>query len=516
MRARTLLRAPRMSSKRIAWIGLFGIVALAPPGAVAAASGWERVSAPAGLEGPAALAVEAGGSGLAAGGERGAAWGPRRGPLERRVSKGAVRELRFAAGALFVGSETGLWRVDTAGARAEALAPGELSRSVRDLAAAGGRLVAATDAGVFERDASGSWRRVDGLPTRTASRVELVEGGEGFEVWAVFEGALWRRDAAGRVERVTAARAVSGEGGALDLALDGERRLMVLRARSLSRRDASGAWQSESLRLPPGAAPLRLVAARGRLWIATDAGLLFAERLAGPWRRAAPPLGHRSVSALAGEDAELVAATSQGIFRATDDSRGPAVPLTGGLAPSGDPPVQAVHRAALRHLELEPRRMHELARAVGRAAWLPELRVGLDHERGRDRHLDYDQAFVSGETRFLLDRDRGKFRDLGVSLELRWNLGEAVFHPDRLDVSREARLVAQLRDDVLDEINQLYFERQRVLARLTEAGPRHPETPPQASSPAALRLRAAELAAGIDAWTGGWFSAQRRGGPPAP
>jgi hypothetical protein len=61
---------------------------------------------------------------------------------------------------------------------------------------------------------------------------------------------------------------------------------------------------------------------------------------------------------------------------------------------------------------------------------------------------------------------------------------------------------------VLDEITQLYFERRRVLAELGALD--GPPTPEQRR----LRLRADELAAGIDAWTGGWFS--RRVPPLAP
>jgi hypothetical protein len=87
-------------------------------------------------------------------------------------------------------------------------------------------------------------------------------------------------------------------------------------------------------------------------------------------------------------------------------------------------------------------------------------------------------------------------RDYGVTLSLSWDLGDAAFHPDSIDVSREARAVVELRDDVLDEVNRLYFERLRVLASLDTADPK---------DIALLRLRAAELAAGLDAWTGGWF-----------
>jgi hypothetical protein len=63
-----------------------------------------------------------------------------------------------------------------------------------------------------------------------------------------------------------------------------------------------------------------------------------------------------------------------------------------------------------------------------------------------------------------------------------------------------------LRDNVLDELAQLYFDRRRALLAL--------DSQPDKGSPeaVALRLRAEELAAGLDAWTGGWFSRALVGG----
>ena len=75
-------------------------------------------------------------------------------------------------------------------------------------------------------------------------------------------------------------------------------------------------------------------------------------------------------------------------------------------------------------------------------------------------------------------------------------------------MSREAREVVKLRDDVLDEVTQLYFDRRRVLAELGAL----PDAPP--GEKLRLRLRAAELAAGIDAWTGGGFSRARASAQP--
>jgi hypothetical protein len=123
-----------------------------------------------------------------------------------------------------------------------------------------------------------------------------------------------------------------------------------------------------------------------------------------------------------------------------------------------------------------------------------------DYGEDSDHARSWDEAFISGETHSLFDRDHKHADGYSVSLGLSWDLGDAVFNLDRIDVSREARLVIQLRDDVLDEVNQLYFERQRVLASL--------DAPPADAPVALLRLRAAELASGLDAWTGGWFNEQ--------
>jgi len=165
-----------------------------------------------------------------------------------------------------------------------------------------------------------------------------------------------------------------------------------------------------------------------------------------------------------------------------------------------DPPIIAVQHRALQYVSLDPRRMRQLWDAAGRRAWAPEVLVRGDYGGDTDRTRSYDETFVSGDTHSLFDRDRTRADGYSVSLALSWDLGDAVFNLDRIDVSREARLVIQLRDDVLDEVNQLYFERQRVLASL--------DAPPADAPLALLRLRAAELASGLDAWTGGWFSEQ--------
>ncbi len=129
-----------------------------------------------------------------------------------------------------------------------------------------------------------------------------------------------------------------------------------------------------------------------------------------------------------------------------------------------------------------------------------QLHGGLDYGSGRTR--DWDESFSYGELRQLSDGGSSHSLDYDAGIALSWDLGDVAYNAESVDLSREARQVIGLRDNVLDEINQLYFDRQRALRALSAyADWSDPEA-------AELRLRALELAAGLDAWTGGWFSAQ--------
>jgi hypothetical protein len=146
--------------------------------------------------------------------------------------------------------------------------------------------------------------------------------------------------------------------------------------------------------------------------------------------------------------------------------------------------------------------MEALRHGAQRRAWWPIVVVRAAGQWDDSWSTDFDQSFLSGATRHLTDRDRNRGDEFDASLSLSWDLGGIAYEPESIDVSRETREVIELRDDVLDEITQLYFERRRVLAELGALnGPTAPEQ-------RLLRLRADELAAGIDAWTGGWFSRQ--------
>jgi hypothetical protein len=491
---------------------------------------WRPIAVKAANNVVSALALDHAGR-LAVGDARGVSIGFPGSPMRRVALRGEVLDLAFFdedsdhESALLAATPVGLYRILSDG-RVESIAPGpgpEANAVVR-IAVADGVVAAATAAGAFVSPDGVRWERLSAdLPSGAATAIALAAR-EGFvECWVAIRGELWRseiRAEAGRATSTTPVRVeipfASGKRQPIDIAPDiGDAAVAIVFDSDLVVRwKADARWEQLRPALPPGASALRLVAALGRYWLATDRGLLVAPNLRGPWNRAHANSGSDAIFDLeagqgvlyAGSDNGLVVARPTPDFPTAADAAqrsadfSPAAEVPQPVIDPTEPDVHSVHRAALRYLNLDPSRIAAMRRGVSRRGWFPILAFRATRDRDRRHRSDYDEAFISGEMRRFNDRDHDDSRDLELQLTVSWDFGDTVYHPESIDVSREAREVIELRDDVLDEITQLYFERRRVLAVVAS----------QPDSPAAseLQLRAVQLAAGIDAWTGGWYARQ--------
>jgi hypothetical protein len=286
----------------------------------------------------------------------------------------------------------------------------------------------------------------------------------------------------------------------LDVTVAGARLLALGRTELLERAD-DGSFRVLPTDLPPGATPVRVRAADAAVWIATDRGLVVGASAAGPWRRADAPAGSGPVQDIAIAGDAVFVAGPRGVLvgsaRAAlrDDAGSAAV----ARAISCDPPILEVQRAALRYLHLTGDPAGAMRRGVRLRGLLPIVSLQARKGHGGDTRHSYDESFVSGAYRKLNDRDDLATFDRDVELHLTWDLGDTLYNPEQIDVSTEARRLIELRDDVLDELDQLYFDRRRAL----DAAAAAPADSPEA---ARERLRAEELASGLDAWTDGWFA----------
>jgi hypothetical protein len=491
---------------------LLGIVlaALAVPAVAEGPRSWRRVEGPARSAPLTALAVD--GRGHLAVAAEGRVWVRGAAGWRSQAVRGPLSDLAFDGGALWIAGEQGVWWLSEE-ARLEPRHPGagERDRRVARIAVLAGLVAAAGDGGVFARAPGGPWQALrEGIPSRPATAILLRKSGasEGtFEIWSSVDGSLYRAVLRADGETLEATPwqrvALDGPGGGAihDLAEGPGGSLVALGAGWLAAEVPDAAWTRHRLVLPPGAEARRVRFAAGGWLLASDRGVLLGRPPETSLQRAEPPVGRAAALAVEAAGSVVYAATEEGLFESWPERSVPAAELR--LPPErlrDDPAVGVVQRAALIYLGLGPARMRDLRRRADRRGWLPrvDLRAGAGLQRDRSR--DFDQSFVSGALRELLDEELDRRHDASVSLTLSWDLGDGVFDPEVIDLSREARAVIELRDDVLDEINRLYFERRRILVSLAGLDPG------DGAEAIRLRLRADELAAGLDSWTGGWFS----------
>ncbi len=405
------------------------------------------------------------------------------------LTRGGVRDLATQSEETLIATAAGLYAWPIAGDAPRALPLG-VGAAIHSVSVDGeGTAWVASNVGLFSR-ASGQarFRRQTALPAGAVGEVKALEQ----QIWVATRGTLWvKPSGAGFAPRLRGLETGWWElNGAVGTASD-----VWLSV-------PKGLWSVRGATREPielGVGRIRGIAlARGRLWVASERGV---------YSFALNRVGASAARVELDADALELKLAARGLLVATP--RGIAlVPLT--RPPLADlalrarrsvgPDVASVQRATLAYLELSPARVSRLDARARRAGFYPQLRTTFSLDRDRSRAREHDQAFSSGSVRDLLDRDSDQGRKLSFDVQLVWDLAKLASPDHALSVSRERRQLIELRDQVLERVNRLYFERLRVLAELEALAPeRHRERPE-------LQLRVRELTAHLDAWTGGVFS----------
>jgi hypothetical protein len=408
------------------------------------------------------------------------------------AARGAVLDVATGDEAVWVATDRALWAwPDRAEPRAVAIAAGA---RVAGVASAGdGTTWVATEVGLFRRTRGArDFVRETSIP---AGRVLAVRAA-GDEVWAASRGRLWRREAGASFEPVVGSQQ-EGRFELCDAASVGDATLVCV-PRGLWRVDASGAtWVALA------EASLRSLARTGEtLWVASDRGLIgyalaSLDGVATPSPTQAPVSGPAHSVRVFGE--QLLVATRGGVARIPLGASGTSAPGLRRAGPAGDE-ADALRRAVLAYQGLGTGTLERAEQRAERAALLPFVRASLALDRDYARGRDSDQAFSTGAVRHLLDTASDRSQDTSLELQLSWDLERLRDPGHTIAISRERRERIELRDQILDRVNRLYFERQRVLARLRAL----PDG--SAAERNDLEIRERELRAGLDGWSGGAFS----------
>ena len=212
-------------------------------------------------------------------------------------------------------------------------------------------------------------------------------------------------------------------------------------------------------------------------------------------------LASSAVHALAASSRYLWAATDQGLYRVPIEpysfSEG-ALPTPQELLANFtfEPTIAQVQAAAIRYAEVHPEKIRRWRRQASLKALLPSVDLGFDQDRSRDSSID-EGTFPNYQ--LISSQDLDSSLDLSVT----WDLGELIWSPHQTSIDVRSKLMAQLRDDLINEVTRTYFERRRLQVALLTA----PPSDQHALMDKELRLQ--ELTALIDGLTGGDFLQRR-------
>lgn len=163
-----------------------------------------------------------------------------------------------------------------------------------------------------------------------------------------------------------------------------------------------------------------------------------------------------------------------------------------------EPTVRDVHKAAVRYALVSQGRITSLFSRARFSGWLPEFRARYN------RNIDDDRTtvFPTSTTPILIAQST----DLDHRFEFRitWALDKLIFNQSELRVYQQLKKLVELRVDVMKEVTKLFYERRRLQVDLIVR-------PPNTLLGQVRRmLRLQELAADLDALTGGYFSQRMR------
>ncbi len=161
-----------------------------------------------------------------------------------------------------------------------------------------------------------------------------------------------------------------------------------------------------------------------------------------------------------------------------------------------EPTMEEIRESAIEYASVHPDKIEKWRKAAAKKAWLPNL--SMKYGKGEDWQNSYSFYKVDGEYEQFDDITDGNDESWSVSVS--WELSNLIWTTSQSTIELRSKAMVQLRDDVLNEVTRLYFERRRLQTEIIMA-------PPESLTERIEKeLRLQELTAGIDAFTGSYLS----------
>lgn len=157
--------------------------------------------------------------------------------------------------------------------------------------------------------------------------------------------------------------------------------------------------------------------------------------------------------------------------------------------------IRKLHQAAIEYAEVNIDRIRKWRKEVKKKAWLPNVSIGANRQSTDLWHWETGSTTKSDDDNLRKGKD-----SVDWDVRFSWNLGDIFWNTDQSSIDSRAKLLVELRQEILDEVTRVYFERIRLKSELDNLSiideKRRFEK----------ELKIEELTACLDGLTGGYFS----------
>lgn len=163
--------------------------------------------------------------------------------------------------------------------------------------------------------------------------------------------------------------------------------------------------------------------------------------------------------------------------------------------------VLDVQRMAIEYAEVSPDKIKKWREGAKWKAIMPKL--SLDFSKSIDDNVE---IYKNSSTSYSVIGPQET--DTDWSIDLTWDLSDLVWNDVQTSIDVRSKLMVQLRDEILEEVTRLFFERKRAMVEIAiwEENPAHENGSESHKALWEKKMRSEELTAYIDALTGGGYS----------
>ncbi len=203
-------------------------------------------------------------------------------------------------------------------------------------------------------------------------------------------------------------------------------------------------------------------------------------------------------------EGDVYAATDKGVFHLVVRSADAPAP-TRSLSRNdesfaNEPTIRDVQKMAIDYAQVDPEKIKQWQVRARNKAWLPDFSIGVNGDKNRTLSDNVYGSYTGGGQSYVGPRDKTFYNNFGWDASLSWDLGELIWTSDQTSIDSRSKLMTELREDILNEVTRLYFERRRLQYEILR------DASNVSDGDMEKNMRLEELTALIDALTGGQFS----------